>query len=123
MGEISAWYAAVRVLKQSNVRPSVCPVSRQQERRAAGLLLSLSASSRYRSIAAAPPSRTAAAARHAGRVNFDPTVMMSNILVYFIYSRNIQASTSHGSQYCVLVPSGSQTDVVISVCSYFIRRP
>ena len=57
-----------------SVRPSVCPVDRQQQRRPAGLLLRSGAGSRYRSIAAA-------AARHADRVNSGPTVRGSNILV------------------------------------------
>ena len=35
-----------------SVRPSVCPVDRQQQRRAAGLPMSVGAGSRYRSIAA-----------------------------------------------------------------------
>jgi len=39
--------------RDSSVRPSVCPVDRQQQRRPAGLLLS--AGSRYRSIAALLP--------------------------------------------------------------------
>jgi len=49
-----------------SVRLSVCPVDRQQQRRPTGLLLRSGAGSRHRSIAAA-------AARHAGRVNFGPT--------------------------------------------------
>ena len=36
------------------VRPSVCPVDRQQQRRAAGLLLIAGACSKYRSIAGTP---------------------------------------------------------------------
>jgi len=38
-----------------SVRQSVCPVSLQQQRRLAGLLLSSGAGSKYRSIAAAVP--------------------------------------------------------------------
>jgi len=57
-----------------SVRPSVCPVDRQQQRRLAGLLLKSSAGSRYRLIAAA-------AVRNAGRVNFDPSVRRSIIFV------------------------------------------
>ena len=40
-----------RVSVRPSVRPSVCPVDRQQQRRAAGLLLSAGACSRYRSMA------------------------------------------------------------------------
>jgi len=55
-----------------SVRLSVCPDDRQQQRRPAGLLLRSGAGSRYRSI-------VAAAARHVGRVNFDPTVEVQRI--------------------------------------------
>ena len=61
--------------RDSSVRPSVCPVDRQQQRRPAGLLLSSGACSRYRSVAAA------AAARHTGRVNFGPTVWRRHVFV------------------------------------------
>ena len=58
--------------------------------RPAGLLLRSGAGSRYRSIAAA-------AARHAGRVNFGPTVRRSNILTDFLPERHYaSAGTSHG---------------------------
>ena len=43
-----------------SVRPSVCPVDRQQRRRLAGLLLRSGAGSRYRSIAAAAAAAAAA---------------------------------------------------------------
>ena len=66
-------YYAVYVIKWSSirlsVRPSVCPVDRQQ--RPAGLLLRSGAGSRYRSIAAA-------AARH---VNFGPIVAAKYIRI------------------------------------------
>jgi len=61
----------------SSVRPSVCPVDRQQQRRPAGLLLRSGAGSRYRSIAAA-------AARYAGRVKCGPTARRSDILVLLL---------------------------------------
>jgi len=67
-----------------SVCPSVCPVDQQQQQRQAGLSLRSGASSRYQLIAAAN-------ARHAGRVNVDPTVKRSNIVVRsfvcsFVYS-------------------------------------
>jgi len=68
----------VGVIKRSSVRPSVGPVDQQQQRWPVGLLLKSVAGSRYRSVAAAA---AAAVAQHAGRVNFDPTVRRSNILV------------------------------------------
>jgi len=47
-------------VKRLSVRPSVCPIDRQQQRREAGLLLSAPAGRRYRSAAAgAGPAATA----------------------------------------------------------------
>ena len=62
-----------------SVRPSVClsldpQRHQQQQQRPADLLLRSDAYSRYRLIAAA-------AARHAGRVNFGPTARRSSVLV------------------------------------------
>jgi len=80
----SALYAVsvIKTVECPSVRlsapPSVCSVDRQQQRRPAGLLLRSGAGSRYRSIAAA-------ATRHAGCVNFGPTVRRSNIRCSFIY--------------------------------------
>jgi len=55
-----------------SVHPSVCPIDRQQQRRAADLLLRSGAGSRYRSYSCH---------WQAGRVNFGPTVRRSDILV------------------------------------------
>ena len=60
-----------------SVRPSV-RLSRRSTAVAAGLLLRSGAGGAYRSLAAA-------AARHAGRVNFVPTITRSNILVLIVY--------------------------------------
>ena len=87
-------YYAIRiacgsVIKRSSVhpsvRPSICPVNRQQQRRPAGLLLRSGAGSRHRSIAAA-------VARHAGRANFGPTLRRSNIL-----ARKSRSDPQHGA--------------------------
>jgi len=44
-------------VKRSSVRPSVCPIDRQQQRRAAGLLVERCEDRRYRSIAGAGAQR------------------------------------------------------------------
>jgi len=53
-----------RVSIRPSVRPSVSPVDRQQQRRAAGLLLSSGACSRYLSIAAGVRAVGVASERH-----------------------------------------------------------
>ena len=56
----------------------------------------MGAGSRYRSI-------TAAAARHAGRVNFGPTVRRSNLLVFSRVATELTARwTLHGTVVLVL---------------------
>ena len=83
---------------RTSVRLSIClsvccPVDRQQQRRAAGLLLSSGVGRRDRSIASSAAYRLSidirrrpAAARHAGRVNFGPTVRRSNTYFLFLFS-------------------------------------
>jgi len=61
-----------------SVRPYVCPVDRQQQRRPAGLLLRSGAGSRYRSVAAA-----AAAAVRAALIFWSDCNDSDNTLVKF----------------------------------------
>jgi len=70
---VSTFYRS-KTVEYLSVRPSLSPMDRQQQRWLMGLLLRSGLGNGYRST-------SAAATRHARRVNFGPTVSRSNILV------------------------------------------
>ena len=81
-------------VESPSVRPSVCPVDRQQQRRAAGLLLRSGAGSRYRSTAAA-----CSRAMSAVRVIFGPTAkeVQHSLLVNEIVQRVRSGGAADGA--------------------------